>query len=86
MSAVATEQTWYSSTDVCELVGCSFRMLDYWIRNGHITITHDAHGSGNHRRISADELRRIKILYAEITEAKAILEMFESGELWRQIT
>lgn len=76
----------YTSTEVCDLVGISYRMLDYYIRTAHITIAGDVNGSGNRRYFTQDEVRRLKEVMAMVQDATDILEAFRSGSLWAETT
>ena len=39
-----------SSTEMIERAGITTRMLDEWVRRGHVTPAIQAHGSGTQRR------------------------------------
>ena len=60
---------------VCELVGITYRQLDYWARTGLMrpSIT-DARGSGSQRRYS----------YSDVLELKVIKRLLDSGLKLRQ--
>lgn len=45
----STMSATYSTHEVCELTGLSFRQLDYWARLGVIWPAVEARGSGSHR-------------------------------------
>ena len=51
-----------SSTEVCKLVGCSYRQLDYWSRNSVIVPALDAHGSGRPRGFTQRQVRVIAMI------------------------
>lgn len=56
--------TLLSATDVCEQSAISYRQLDWWIRHDAIPVTDDMAnpGSGNHRRIPAWYIPRLRLL------------------------
>ncbi len=53
------DQPWFSSREVCELSGLTYRQLDYWVRHQVIRPAIPAHGSGSTRRFS---LRQVGVL------------------------
>ena len=57
-----TYQHAFRGPQVCELVGITYRQLDYWARTGLLTpsIT-QAKGSGTQRRYSMRDLVELKI-------------------------
>jgi len=73
----------YSGSEVCALVGITYRQLDYWQRTGHITCDHHRGGSGNPRKWTHIEVTRLKAMVAAVEEARATLAAFSTGELWR---
>jgi DNA-binding transcriptional MerR regulator len=54
----------WSSAQVCQLVGCSYRQLDYWTRAGLVSPTVPAEGSGSRRRWSSGDVERVRRLRA----------------------
>jgi DNA-binding transcriptional MerR regulator len=52
----------YSTQEVADLVGVSYRQVDYWVRQGVLTPLEDAHGSGTHRRWSDDDLVELRLV------------------------
>lgn len=55
----------YSTTDVSDLTGVSYRQMDYWIRTGLICPSvHPAHGSGSRRRFSEEDFRQVRLVKA----------------------
>jgi len=55
----ATERT-YSSAEVCDLAGVTYRQLDYWTRIGLVEPSVAvANGSGSRRCWTADDLARV---------------------------
>ncbi|MHB8430827.1 MAG: MerR family transcriptional regulator [Acidimicrobiales bacterium] len=65
----------FGGSAVCELVGITYRQLDYWARTGLMrpSIT-DAQGSGTQRRYS----------YGDVLELKVIKRLLDSGLKLRQ--
>jgi DNA-binding transcriptional MerR regulator len=52
---------WYSSADVCVIVGCSYRQLDTWARSGLVRPSlSEATGYGSRRRWSADDVAAVR--------------------------
>lgn len=54
--------TTYSSAQVCQLAGVTYRQLDYWTRQGLIHPTIPARGSGSKRRWTWDDVERARRL------------------------
>lgn len=52
----------YSSPEVCELAGVTFRQLDYWCRTGLVEPSIPAHGCGTRRRFSRRDVQLVAIL------------------------
>jgi hypothetical protein len=56
----AADDRTYTSPEVCELVGVSYRQLDYWTRKGIVRPSiADSKGSGHTRYWSIDDVARI---------------------------
>jgi len=72
----------YSTDETAELVGVTYRQLDYWLRQGIIVIGANTRGSGTHRRFTHVEVAKLKAFVATYSEALGILESFSSGRLW----
>lgn len=53
-----------SSREVADLVGISFRKLDYWTRLGAVVPTRLANGPGSRRRWSPNEVKIIRAVAA----------------------
>lgn len=47
----------YRTPEVVELVGCSYRQLDYWCRSGQVECAVPAQGSGSTRRLAVREVQ-----------------------------
>jgi DNA-binding transcriptional MerR regulator len=53
----------YSGKQACEIVGISYRQLDYWDRQGVVCPSlQPAHGSGTQRRYSYRDLVRLRVV------------------------
>ncbi|MDQ6615869.1 MAG: MerR family transcriptional regulator, partial [Actinomycetota bacterium] len=50
------------STQACQQAGCSYRMLDYWVKTGVITPTIPAHGTGSQRLWSPLDVDALRAL------------------------
>lgn len=74
--------TTYSTTQVAEIAGVTFRMIDYWVRNGHITIRAQARGSGSRRRWTQAELDALVLTVEHVANAQETLDAFARGDLW----
>jgi DNA-binding transcriptional MerR regulator len=60
----------FRGPQVCELVGITYRQLDYWARTGLLTPSlADATGSGSRRRYS----------YRDLVELKVIKQLLDAG-------
>jgi hypothetical protein len=55
----------YSSLEVCQVAGITYRQLDYWVRIGRFTPEVAARGSGSQRKFSASDVRAL-IFMAEL--------------------
>jgi DNA-binding transcriptional MerR regulator len=64
MAAPATPDVGgFRGPQVCELVGITYRQLDYWARTGLLTPSvADATGSGSRRRYSYHDLLELKVI------------------------
>lgn len=53
----------YSSSQVCDLTGATYRQLDYWVRTGILRPEYaDAHGSGTQRRFAPEQVRLVRLI------------------------
>lgn len=82
------EQETLNSKELTELVGITYRQLDYWCRQGYIhPIGNDTPGSGKQRRFSPAILPKVKLI-AKISKAferdnsplGQIAEHYDEGE------
>lgn len=79
------ERGMLTSSQVCRLVGISYRQLDYWVRTGAIeSPDNKSLGSGRPRVWTPEDVRRLKAVVAQMREAQMILEAFSNGSLWRE--
>lgn len=63
MSAVL-ESVGISSAALCREVGCTYRQIDYWTRQGFVSPSiRDCSGSGTQRRWSATDVNVVKVLH-----------------------
>jgi hypothetical protein len=80
---IAPTEATYSAPQVCDMVGITYRQLDYWLRRRIITIGNDhTPGSGHHRLFTESEVVALTELVAIYNSARAILRDFGSGDLW----
>jgi len=80
----SSERT-YTTTEVLDLTGLSFRVLDYWLRTKVIVLANrngNTPGSGNQRMYSADEVAAIVRLADRYRKATDELEVIRSGLAW----
>ena len=77
------EHPTYSTQEVATLTGVSYRMLDYWLRQGIIAIDGDAIGSGSRRRWSCDEVTRLQRCLDQVKVANETIDAWSSGVLWK---
>lgn len=78
----------FRGTQVCKIVGISYRQLDYWARTGLLRPSlEDAKGSGTQRRYSYEDVLELKVI-KQLLDAgvnlqqsrRAIACLRESGE------
>lgn len=51
-----------NATTMCELAGCTYRQLDYWVRGRVIVPAIEARGSGSGRRFSERQVRNVRLI------------------------
>ena len=61
MDTPQPEGSW-STYDVCELTGASYRQVDYWIRTTPVLDHHARAGSGGRRRWTDEEVQRVDLM------------------------
>ena len=76
----------YTTTEVLEMTGLSFRVLDWWLRKGAVILV-DANtpGSGTPRRYSEEEVELIKQLADRYHAALAEIEAIRTGKAWMEM-
>lgn len=52
----------FSSSRTCEIVGITYRQLDYWARTGLFVPTEGATGSGSRRQYSFSDLVNLRVI------------------------
>ena len=75
----------YSSSEVADLVGLSFREVDYWTREGAIRPAVDACGSGSRRVWTAEQvqwLQRIANVRHAAALAGCVLMLSAVNDIW----
>jgi DNA-binding transcriptional MerR regulator len=63
----------WTSREVCEHVGVTYRQLDYWARTGLVTPSTPAAGQGTRRRFSAADVERVRRIAAAAAERRVTL-------------
>jgi DNA-binding transcriptional MerR regulator len=81
-----SEEVAFSTTDVLAATpGLTYRMLDYWLRQGAVVLISNAKtGSGGRRTFTAAEVDAIKRLYERYKAATDVLEHIRSGAAWME--
>jgi len=78
-----TEIKTYTAKEAADAAGISYRMLDYWLRQGAVRPKAEAQpGSGNHRSFTAEEVMRLMEVVSLYKSAQEILRDFTNGLLW----
>lgn len=73
----------YTSGEVLEMTGLSFRVLDYWLRTGAVRLADGTTpGSGVSRRYTHAEVEAIRRLVARYEHATREIAAIRSGEAW----
>jgi hypothetical protein len=81
------ETRYFTTGEVLEVTGLSFRVLDYWLRTGAIRLTDGTMpGSGVSRRYSLDEVAAIQRLVDRYNRATDEIEAIRSGKAWATLT
>lgn len=74
----------YTSFQVCDLTGVSYRQLDYWTRTGLVRPSvHDASGCGSQRRWSQEDVVEVRIVSALRGYGVTCSIIQEALEVWR---
>jgi phage terminase Nu1 subunit (DNA packaging protein) len=86
--AIAPEQVDYSTEEVAALSGLTYRIVDYWCRQGAISPRVEASGSGSRRRFSPDQaewLLRIGEAYRQAERRGLDLTTLAVSAIWRSL-
>ena len=68
----------FSSPQTIEIVGITYRQLDYWTRTGLVVSTaQEAEGSGSRRRYSYNDLLELKLIKRLLDEGIALQRVRE---------
>lgn len=75
----------YTTTEALEQIpGLTFRVLDYWLRTGAVTlVAEETPGSGGRRSFTKSEVRALRRIYKRYETARSELAMIRSGEAWK---
>ncbi len=80
----ATINDGYRAPQVCNLVGISYRQLDYWARTGLITPSiQTAHGSGTQRRYSFTDIVQLKVVKRLLDAGMSLKRIRSAMEILR---
>jgi DNA-binding transcriptional MerR regulator len=63
----------WTSREVCEHVGVTYRQLDHWTRCGLITPAQPAAGQGTRRRWSPADVERVRRIAAAAADRRVTL-------------
>lgn len=78
-AAAAVERDEFSTDEVCQLVGCTFRQIDYWIRTSRVFTVAPASGSGYSRQIRRHEIDVLVTVLSLIDAGFVLDKAFEYG-------
>ena len=82
-----SEPRYFTTGEVLDVTGLSFRVLDYWLRTGAIKLVDGTTpGSGVSRRYSLDEVAAIQRLVDRYNRANDEIEAIRSGKAWQALT
>ena len=75
-----------TAPEVCRAAGITYRQLDYWIRQGWISPTVRATGSGSRRRFDPSTLRDITIIreFVTLLGNRHVHLAIDALNLWRE--
>lgn len=75
----------YTTAEVLEHIpGLTFRVLDYWLRTGAVTLeAEETPGSGGRRSFTKDEVRALRRIYRRYETARSELAAIRTGEAWK---
>lgn len=70
-----TKEETYTTTQVVEMTGASYRQIDFWCRRGLIPgMAHEANGSGSRRAFTETNVERVRLLLRASRLSNASLE------------
>ena len=85
MMMTTLDERTLSTMEVADLVGVSYRMLDYFLREGHITLAcNQRPGSGRRRTWTPDEVAALRLFVSRYFLLLEMQEEFRSGRVWDQ--
>jgi DNA-binding transcriptional MerR regulator len=70
----------FSSTRTCEIVGITYRQLDYWARKGLFCPSHEATGSGSRRQYSFMDLVNLRVIKNMLDNGMNLKEISRATE------
>jgi DNA-binding transcriptional MerR regulator len=74
----------YRAPQVCNLVGITYRQLDYWARTGLITPSvQGAHGSGSQRLYSFSDIVQLKVVKRLLDAGMSLKKIRQAMEILR---
>lgn len=74
----------YRAPQVCNLVGITYRQLDYWARTGLITPSvQEAHGSGSQRLYSFTDVVQLKVIKNLLDAGMSLKKIRSAVEILR---
>ncbi len=75
----------YRAPQVCNLVGITYRQLDYWARTGLIVPSISAaHGSGSQRRYSFGDIVQLKVVKRLLDAGMSLKKIRSAMEILRE--
>lgn len=88
MDATLRQRT-VSARQAADLAGCTYRMLDYWLRTGVLRCTVEAAGSGSRRRFTVSDVaalqlvRRLRELDVPLDTVRSVTaSLYDSDTPW----
>ena len=84
-----TDQVTYTTTQVLALIpGLSYRVLDYFLRTGAVTleVSLPTPGSGRVRLFTEDEVRALSRMMKRYHAARDELAAIRDGRVWQEET
>ena len=84
MDILNSDQELFTSNEVAQAAGVTYRQLDYWLRTGWLNIDGNAHGSGSRREFTRAEALALVRMVQRYTAARREVEDIRSGRAWRE--